>query len=256
MSKILVLPDIHGRTFWKDAVNNGECDKIIFLGDYVDPYGFENISVETAIENFKEILEYKRENIDKVVLLIGNHDCPYIFDHYFNLSSYHCRHSNMHHEELHKLFNDNIDFFKIAHVENDIIFTHAGIEDVWIKKVVKCDVDDINKVCDALNALLDSNKGIEKLFYISSSRGGMDGCASCVWSDVHDMSFDVERSLENKNEDTIHKFKQIFGHTMQAYYGKDYKICFGKPIEFHNCKMVDTAKAYVIDSDDFTLKDV
>ena len=96
----------------------------------------------------------------------------------------------MHHEELHKLFNDNIDFFKIAHVENDI------------------------------------------------------------------MSFDVERSLENKNEDTIHKFKQIFGHTMQAYYSKDYKICFGKPIEFHNCKMVDTAKAYVIDSDDFTLKDV
>ena len=32
MNKILVIPDIHGRSFWKDAVEKyaDECDLIIF----------------------------------------------------------------------------------------------------------------------------------------------------------------------------------------------------------------------------------
>ena len=40
--KILVLPDIHGRHFWKEPCNNIETyDKVVFLGDYLDPYDFE-----------------------------------------------------------------------------------------------------------------------------------------------------------------------------------------------------------------------
>lgn len=38
MTKILVIPDLHGRGFWKEPCNNWE-GKIIFLGDYHDPYG-------------------------------------------------------------------------------------------------------------------------------------------------------------------------------------------------------------------------
>ena len=37
MSNILIIPDIHGRTFWKECIKC-ECDEIIFLGDYLDPY--------------------------------------------------------------------------------------------------------------------------------------------------------------------------------------------------------------------------
>ena len=56
--KILVLPDIHGREFWKGACEDIDSfDKVIFLGDYFDPYDFEGISVATAIENFQEILD-------------------------------------------------------------------------------------------------------------------------------------------------------------------------------------------------------
>ena len=46
-SKILIIPDVHGRTFWhyaKDHVD--EYDKIIFLGDYLDPYRYEGITEE------------------------------------------------------------------------------------------------------------------------------------------------------------------------------------------------------------------
>lgn len=72
--KILVLPDMHGRQFWRKPCENVEMyDKIIFLGDYLDPYDFENVSVENAIDNFKEIIELKEKHTSKTVLLLGNH---------------------------------------------------------------------------------------------------------------------------------------------------------------------------------------
>lgn len=36
---ILIIPDVHGRTFWKDAVNRESWGTIIFLGDYLDQIG-------------------------------------------------------------------------------------------------------------------------------------------------------------------------------------------------------------------------
>ena len=75
MSKILVIPDVHGRPFWKQAVEKygDEVDRIIFLGDYLDRYENEDISRKQERENFKEILDFKLENKDKVVMLLGNH---------------------------------------------------------------------------------------------------------------------------------------------------------------------------------------
>ena len=73
--KILVLGDIHGRSFWKDAVEKhfDECDRIIFLGDYLDEYPDECITRNQSKENFKEIIDLKKKNKDKVVLTLGNH---------------------------------------------------------------------------------------------------------------------------------------------------------------------------------------
>ena len=68
---ILVIPDIHGRNFWKEAVEKSidKVEKIIFLGDYLDPYPWEGITRKEAIANFQEIIDFKKENKDKVVLL-------------------------------------------------------------------------------------------------------------------------------------------------------------------------------------------
>ena len=45
MNKILIIPDIHGRTFWKKAYELVDIvDKVVFLGDYLDSYSHENIS--------------------------------------------------------------------------------------------------------------------------------------------------------------------------------------------------------------------
>ena len=61
---ILIVPDIHGRKFWKEPCSNvDKYEKIIFLGDYLDPYTWrEDISKDDAIDNFKEIISFAREN--------------------------------------------------------------------------------------------------------------------------------------------------------------------------------------------------
>ena len=41
--KILIIPDVHGRSFWKKAVETGDYEKVVFLGDYADPYEWVTI---------------------------------------------------------------------------------------------------------------------------------------------------------------------------------------------------------------------
>ena len=179
---------------------------------------------------------------------------------------WHCRHSAIHHNKIHKLFNENIDLFQIAYVYNeqtlslkkeynDILFTHAGVESGWLEKVVKCNESDINKIADTLNDLTKSKDGLEKLYCITSERGGRDRFGSCVWADVDDIMWDVDAK---KNPNTVIKpiqnIKQVFGHTLQAHYDENRNIVYGDAIEFENCKMLDTANAYVLDCKDFKVE--
>lgn len=253
---ILVCGDIHGRKFWKKPCENIEpYDKVIFLGDYLDPYDFEHISVPEAIDNFEEIIDFKKKNNDKVILLIGNHDMPYFSKTYYGFSTYHCRHSSMFHKTISGIFEKNKNLFQLAYAYNDILFTHAGVESGWLDNVVKCDKTDINNIADTLNGLIKDSNGIKKLFCITDQRGGRDRFGSCVWADVHDIMWDVQSV---RNPDTIvkpiHKIKQVFGHTLQAFYDVNRNIAYGEAVEFDNCKMVDTTRAYVLNTDTFEIE--
>jgi len=54
MNDILIVPDVHGRNFWKPVLEyTGE---VIFLGDYTDPYPYENLNNEDALCKFRSIL--------------------------------------------------------------------------------------------------------------------------------------------------------------------------------------------------------
>ena len=41
---------------------------------------------------------------------------------------------------------------------------------------------------------------------------------------------------------------------MQAFYNENGNIVFGNPIEFDNCKMLDCAKSFILDTDKFEVK--
>ena len=81
MMRVLIIPDVHGLSFWKEPVNRyiNEVDRVVFLGDYLDPYPDKGESVDTddIFGNLVEIIKLKHEHKEKVVLLIGNHDYHY-----------------------------------------------------------------------------------------------------------------------------------------------------------------------------------
>ena len=86
--RILVVPDVHGRIFWKESVNKyiNLVDKIVFLGDYLDPYGGEEGLADDIYQNMMDIIKLKMNHMDKVVLLKGNHDQHYASERFEELA--------------------------------------------------------------------------------------------------------------------------------------------------------------------------
>ncbi len=255
---VLVVPDIHGRKFWTEPCKDIDSfSKIVFLGDYLDPYDFEGISNSEAVDNFKDVIRFRESNPNKVVLLLGNHDLPYFSDYYYSLSDYHCRHMYKYHQVIHDMFNENRGLFSIAFLmNNEIIFTHAGIPSEWLYNDAGIDKSekDMKSVCRKINAMPDSREGLKLLSCCGFYRGGKNMCGSCVWADIHEMKDDslyVRNSLGGMFP--IQRKKQIFGHTIQAYYDKYMNIKFGDPIEFGGCKMLDCARTFVLDAAAFKL---
>ena len=200
---MIIIPDVHGRVFWKEIVKNSE-DKIIFLGDYVDPYPGENISLTGALDNLSEIIDYKKSNPSKVILLLGNHDFMYMdFEH----NKYSCRHDFENEPKITKILMDNRDLFQMDYsieVKNKLyIFSHAGILKPWIEKYKNL-FGEFPESIDKINELYKKwdPEFIRSLLEISYYRGGWSDFGSMIWSDVREHSVSCEENVY-----------QIFGHT-------------------------------------------
>lgn len=265
--KVLVLPDIHGRDFWRKPCEDiDEYDKVVFLGDYLDPYDFEGITVEAAIDNFKDILLFAKDN-PKVVMLLGNHDMPYFSETYYGFDSYHCRHSTIHHKEICGIFKEHEDLFRIAYHENNVLFTHAGCSSEWLSFVFGDKYNkeiDLDELCTDLNGLLKTTQGLLNLYMISRLRGGFDEYGSCIWADDDELFSDRYKQTDCT---AIFNVNQVFGHTIQVFRKNpriievgskilsivDDGLEFGDMIQVGNLKMIDTANAYVLDTDKFII---
>lgn len=189
MSKILIVPDVHGRVFWrkaKELIN--DVDKVIFLGDYLDPYPYEEITREQAIEQFEDIVQFKKDHLEKVTLLLGNHDCAYCYN-FGSASRYDYENETL----IKKLFNDNISLFELCKLIDNYLFSHAGITNYWLQE--ECNCKNINQFLN-----LSFGEIRSYLWIISWLRGGDADTGSIIWSDVR----------ERDREDTYY---QIFGHT-------------------------------------------
>lgn len=255
---ILVLPDIHGRQFWKEPCNNiDQYDKVVFLGDYMDPYDFEHISVEEALVNFEEIVDFAKQHTDKVIMLLGNHDMPYFSKKYKSFSWWHCRHSKKFHNDIAALFDENRNMFNIACTVDDVLFTHAGITPGWLKTVFteQYKLTSLDDLVFSLNNLLNTDKGLKYLYMISEDRGGRDRYASCIWADASDTMW-YQEMMKNPEMPVqeIMKVKQVYGHTLQAFYKPEGGIGYGEAVELGNNKMLDNCHAYELKTEDFTIK--
>lgn len=207
MNEILIVPDVHGRKFWREAVEKYPDVRTIFLGDYHDPYPQEKISEKDSLANFKEILEYAASH-DNVQLLLGNHDLHYLCN--FGEG---CRLDYDNSAEIHGLLCDNLPKMKIVDVlqvgGKTVMFSHAPVLTGWIEQVGLSERPD--EIAERLNSLLESiiidPWTTEKfLGYVSEWRGGYDSFGSPVWADMREIDGNLLPTADYS----------IFGHTQMA----------------------------------------
>lgn len=218
---LLILPDIHGRTFWKKAVETYPDLPVIFLGDYLDPYynRIEKIYSYEAIPNFLEILQYKQEHKEQVTLLLGNHDLHYLS---YDID---CSRKDMERmDEIRKLFTDNLNEFQIALTRKvgdvTFLFSHAGILPGWLDlRLPDIDKSDVEGICNILNSRIHTDTAFSRTLITDASyyRGGPSEFGSPVWADVDEHEETVPYSTRKK--DYPYKLPgnimQVFGHTQQ-----------------------------------------
>lgn len=127
--RLIALGDTHGRSKWKEIVDGEkDADKIIFIGDYFDDKN-GGYSASQQIENFKEIVELKRNNPDKVILLIGNHDFHYLNGVYEKYSSYQIGYNKEINETLQPVVDEGL--LQMCYQNGKYFFSHAGITNTW-----------------------------------------------------------------------------------------------------------------------------
>lgn len=191
MEKTVAIGDVHGLDSWKDAVEaHPEC-RVVFLGDYLDPYFY--VPREKLLDNLRDIIDLKKSRPENVVLLLGNHDL-----HYF--SEYACRGTRFDADiapDAYRLFTDNIRLFQYAFQDGEYLFTHAGVSRKWFEDDFRGDAE--QPVADQLNNPDESR--MSALFRVGYARGGSRGYMGGIfWAD--------ESELYNP----LHGFVQIVGH--------------------------------------------
>ena len=237
MSRLLVIPDLHGRKFWRKAIANniGQVDKVIFLGDYLDPY-MNEIEEDTdsmecndfydcynLMNMLNDIISLKKNEPDKYILLTGNHTDSYIWSKFHAAT----RTDYKNWEKYHKFFSENLNLFNLVWTKDNCIFSHAGISEGWAKEFLehymKYDesaLEGISYTWECAEVLRDTNLEDFNIHYInaisniSRYRWGENYYGSCEWADIRE-HMDMQKSLKQKDFIPIGEegIFQVFGHT-------------------------------------------
>lgn len=211
-TKILVVPDVHGRDFWKEPCNKWD-GQIIFLGDYHDPYNWQCNNHDSLV-NLCELVDFYNNNADRCIFLLGNHDCSYIGNHIT------CRYDIHQAKEVTILLRQLP--IKLMYIQNNIIFTHAGITNDWLR------YNDLS-----IDDLLYMHNDDDRLNQVSAFRSGYNKYSSPIWCDVRE--FD---SCEIPD-----KYYQIFGHTQLEL----------DPIITDKFACLDVRKTFIVDTNENTI---
>lgn len=226
MSKILIVPDVHGRSFWhkaKELIDS--VDKVVFLGDYLDPYGHEGITFDTALEEFDKILEFKDKYGDKVVMLIGNHDC-----HYINTSFMDCSRLNyLKRQDIHELYMKHIDKFQLVWEYDTWLFSHAGVYKEWMD-LCQFTLDNLKDFTTF------REENFPSLACLSFYRGGYHRTGSCVWADLR----------ESLKHELLEGYHHIVGHTQLE--SNPYKADTITCVDVRRCFILDTETGEIADA--------
>jgi UDP-2,3-diacylglucosamine pyrophosphatase LpxH len=239
--KTVIIGDVHGRDQWKQIVaQESDADRFVFLGDYFDSF---DISSVEQMHNFKEIVEFKENIGEEVIMLIGNHDY-----HYFpeindsSTSGYQTKMALV----IKQLIGENRKHLQVAHRIGEFVFSHAGISSEWLDDTVtdwteQNMVDKINELFKYTPLSLDyrSFKMFSATEWSGASGYGNETYQGPMWI--------RPKALMSANKDTLRKkIIQVVGHTYQNEIDKEGKATGGR---YYFVDVQETSQEYMIITD-------
>lgn len=134
--KVCVIGDIHGTNKWNECYEkilnqDNDCEKIICLGDWTDPY--DDIPFEEQIERYNKFIEdCKKDN--RIISILGNHDlATYVINDSTNRTTRIPEHRNKWSELISENLKDSYLVYRIG----DYLFSHAGVSQKWLNYIAQ-----------------------------------------------------------------------------------------------------------------------
>ena len=207
--KLVAIGDIHGRDIWKQIVaKEHDADEFVFVGDYFDSF---TVKGPDQINNFLDIIEFKKQSKVPITLLIGNHDY-----HYYpgidetGTSGY----QTLLAPSIKHVVGDNKQYLQAAYQVGEFVFTHAGLSSEWLDD----SIEDWNadNVVEKVNELFQYQPG--KIAYRSYKQVGdqVYGAQGYGNETFQGPLWIRPSALMNANKKTLRKkIIQVVGHTPQ-----------------------------------------
>ena len=180
------------------------------------------------------IIDVKKKYPDRVILLLGNHDCGYAIDR----GICDVRRDRRNSKKIEELFETNKDMFQLADEayisDKHFIFSHAGINKLYAKDCFGDSVNEDNVVTLFNDAFKNDNYGVmQSLGYYSRYRGRFGGdYGSLIWADAREWFYGQDDTLKTQNEP--YGFS-IVGHSIMS-----------KPYITENMAFLDTQEAHCL----------
>lgn len=162
---------------------------------------------EETVGILNDIIDFKKKNSDKVILLLGNHDSHYMYDEIAGCSRYDKKNCN----KFSSIYKENKDLFQYAYQTGNHLFTHAGVCNAWVdffdatlesyglKK-------DYSNMADVLNEMGENRLSNKIINATGVSRGGNALAGGPTWADYKDTKTDYLKGMN-----------QYVGHSMVNY---------------------------------------
>jgi len=207
--KIVAIGDIHGRDYWKQIIEQEQdADVFVFVGDYFDSF---TIKGPDQINNFLDIVEFKKSSKVPVILLIGNHDYHYypgIEDS--GTSGY----QTLMAPSIKHVVSDNKQYLQAAYQVGEFVFTHAGLSSEWLDDIIPgWDVDSLDATINDLFKFQPNKLAYRSYKQVGSTVYGVGGYGSETFQGP---LWIRPKALMAANKKTLRKqIIQVVGHTPQ-----------------------------------------
>jgi hydrogenase maturation factor len=208
--KLVAIGDIHGRDIWKQIIakEHDDTDEFVFVGDYFDSF---TVKGPDQINNFLDIIEFKKQSKVPVTLLIGNHD-----HHYYpgvddsGTSGY----QTLLAPSIKHVVGDNKQYLQAAYQVGEFVFTHAGLSSEWLDDSIEG--WNVDNVVEKVNELFQYQPN--KIAYRSYKQVGdqVYGAQGYGNETFQGPLWIRPSALMNANKKTLRKkIIQVVGHTPQ-----------------------------------------